>query len=117
MEKIYISGKVTGLPMEEVEDKFMQAASIVRHHGCLAVIPVHHCRPEWSWQRCMKVCLALLLECDTILLLPDWKKSRGAKIEFLMAVACGLRIVKLKQFIDGTERSTSEPACNEEGVA
>lgn len=104
MEKVYISGKVTGLPWEEVEDKFRQAADLVRFHGSLAVVPIHYCRKEWSWAECMKRCLGLLLECDKVLLLPDWKKSRGAKIEALVAVACGIPVLKYKGHED-TERN------------
>lgn len=97
MEKIYISGKVTGLAWNEVEDKFRTAAGIVRHHGCLAVVPVHYCRRDWSWQKCMRVCLGLLLDCDKILMLPDWKKSRGAKIERFVAAVCGIPVLKLNK--------------------
>lgn len=104
MEKVYISGKVTGLPWEEVEDKFRQAADLVRFHGSLAVVPIHYCRKEWSWAECMKRCLGLLLECDKVLLLPDWKKSRGAKIEALVAMACGIPVLKYKGHED-TERN------------
>ena len=98
MEKVYISGKVTGLPWEEVEDKFRAAADLVRFHGSLAVVPIHYCRKDWPWRQCMKRCLALLLECDKVLLLPDWKQSRGAKIEALVALACGIPVLKLKLY-------------------
>ena len=93
---IYISGKVTGLPLQEVEDKFREAAGIVRHHGAEPVVPIYYCCAGWSWHECMKTCLALLLSCDKIMLLPDWKKSRGAKIEFLVALAAGIPILKYK---------------------
>ena len=66
MEKVYISGKVTGLPWEEVEDKFRAAADLVRCHGSLAVVPIHYCRKDWPWWQCMKQCLALMLECDRL---------------------------------------------------
>lgn len=98
MEKVYISGKVTGLPWEEVEKKFMEAAKVVRCHGSLAVVPVHYCMKDWTWRQCMKRCLALLLECDKVLLLPDWKQSQGAKIEALVALACGIPVLKLKRY-------------------
>ena len=96
MERIYIAGKVTGLPFQEVEDKFMEAAGIVRHHGAVAVVPIHYCKLDWNWHRCMKTCLALLLSCDKIMLLPDWKQSRGARIEFLVALAAGIPILKYR---------------------
>lgn len=96
MEKVYISGKVTGLPMAEVEAKFAEAAGIVRHHGAVAVVPIHYCKVEWSWHRCMKTCLSLLLECDKIMLLSDWKKSRGAKVEYLVALVAGIPILKYR---------------------
>lgn len=36
--------------------------------------------------------LALLQKCDAILMLSGWKESRGARLEYLVAKTCGLRI-------------------------
>lgn len=97
-ERIYIAGKVTGLPWQEVEDKFLEAAKIIQQHGAIPEEPIYYCLASWSWQKCMRTCLKVLLSCDKILLLPDWKQSRGARIEFLVALATGIPILKYKRY-------------------
>lgn len=97
MERIYIAGKVTGLPWQEVEDKFLEAAVNVRKHGAEPVLPIYYCESTWIWHKCMKTCLALLLSCDKIMMLPDWKQSRGAKIEYLVALVAGIPVLKYRK--------------------
>ena len=92
------SGNNGELSHGESVQKFMEAAKVVRCHGSLAVVPIHYCRKDWPWRQCMKQCLTLMLECDKVLLLPDWKQSRGAKIEALVALACGIPVLKLKRY-------------------
>ncbi|MDE5575498.1 MAG: DUF4406 domain-containing protein [Bacteroidales bacterium] len=96
MEVVYISGKVTGRPWNEVEEQFLKASSVVRHHGCVPVVPIFLCKWGWSWFDCMRVCIGELVNCDKILMLPGWKKSRGARIEWLVALACGIPVLKYK---------------------
>ena len=45
----------------------------------------------------MHVCKAMIEVCDTIVLLPDWKDSNGAKFEYGHASALGKRIITLKE--------------------
>lgn len=48
--------------------------------------PMKICKADWSWIRCMVVCLwVLVFKCDTIILLPDYKESKGALLEFKVA--------------------------------
>lgn len=94
-KKIYVAGKITGLNYTQVEYKFLMAQCKLELEGHLPIIPLHYCHCEWSWWRCMRICLALLKECDTIALLPDWKQSRGAKIEYVFAKIWRKKIIKL----------------------
>lgn len=48
---------------------------------------------QGTWQDYMKNDLAVLLTCDEIHMLPDWKDSRGAKIEHQLALDLGIKIV------------------------
>ena len=84
MNKIFLSGQVSNLPYTWVQDRFNAAAK--RFSDCKVVNPTKLCKPEWSWRRCMVVCLWNLLFCDTIAMLPGWQCSRGARIEHRFAV-------------------------------
>lgn len=84
MNKVFLSGQVSNLPYTWVQDRFNAAAK--RFSDCKVVNPTKLCKPEWSWRRCMVVCLWNLLLCDTIAMLPGWECSRGARIEHRLAV-------------------------------
>ena len=69
--KWYISGKISGLPTDQVTAKFKQAEQQIRAFG--------H-------------------ECDAIDLLKDWGDSRGSRLEANIAEECGLQIVHQPEY-------------------
>ena len=92
--KIYISGPVTGLPLEEAKKKFAQAAKQVEAFGHTPVIPFDNgLDPAASWEEWMVADIALLFECDGIYLLKGWESSKGARIENFIANQCGMEII------------------------
>ncbi len=93
--KVYISGKITGLPFEEVEGNFYHAQNRLEEEGFEVVNPLENGLPrEAEWREHVKADIRLLLECDTIYLLENWKESKGARIERDIAVALGYDIVE-----------------------
>lgn len=95
--KIYIAGKVTGLPKDEVTAKFESAASRVRELGHIPVNPIEvvndwHC----TWNEAMGKCIAALVKCDAVYKLPCSSDSRGAKIELTLAEALDMLIINGK---------------------
>lgn len=90
--KVYISGKVTGLPTGEVFTKFGQAEYWLRQQGHETVNPLRLCSTGWSWKKCMRVCLTEMLKCDAICMLHDWAKSQGAQMEYYNAQMLGMRV-------------------------
>jgi hypothetical protein len=90
---IYIAGKVTGIPHSECKEKFTKAEFILKKKGYSPINPLRLVDPSTNWQNSMKICIRLLLDCDAIYLLQDWKKSKGAKIEFAIAKLTGLKII------------------------
>lgn len=82
MKKIYIAGKVTGLPIAEVEDKFMVAQKEIEAQGFLAVNPIEVVGTwDCTWKEAMLKCVKAMIDCDAVLLLPCWTDSKGAIIE------------------------------------
>lgn len=93
--KIYISGQITGLPFDEVERNFDEAEQRLKEEGFTVVNPLNNgLTVNHGWIEHMKADLKLLLECDTIYLLKNWKQSRGAAIEYGLAVSLGYDIIE-----------------------
>lgn len=46
-----------------------------------------------SWRVAMAVCLWHLMGCSTVYMLRDWKESRGARIEYNVAMCLGKSVV------------------------
>ena len=79
MRRVFISGKVSGLPYTRAQERFNHVASLF--DGYEVCNPVKLCKPYWSWPRCMIVCLWHLMKCDTVVFMDNWQDSRGARIE------------------------------------
>lgn len=87
IRKIYISGKITGLPIGEVIAKFHAAEAKIRRFGFEPVSPLSNGLPlETDWADHMGKDIALLLKADAIYLLPDYNESKGARIELCVAL-------------------------------
>ena len=94
MKKIYISGKVTGLPKGRVKKKFKDAEEWLRLEGFIPVNPtVMEDNPGLDYEDYMHVCLAMLDVCDAIYMLPDWGDSPGARRELKHAELEGKEIM------------------------
>ena len=93
--KIYLSGKMTGLP-DYGYPAFQAAAERLRAQGVQVISP-HEITPTgvgpWTWEQHMRADLAALLTCDVVVLLHGWETSRGAQLEKTVAEAIGLKVV------------------------
>lgn len=87
MKKIYISGPISGLPLETVYNNFTNAEAQLLEQGYEVVNPLNNGLPtNATWEEHMRADLRLLLDCDAIYMLEGWEKSRGARIEYALAV-------------------------------
>jgi len=86
--KIYIAGKITG--DNDYKKKFSDAERLLSAMGHSVMNPARQeAYPEFSWEDYMAVSGAMQERCTAVLFLPDWKDSRGARIEFKRALARG----------------------------
>jgi hypothetical protein len=86
--RIYIAGRITGNE-ERYREEFAAAAALLTAQGHEAVNPAEN-PPQPSWRAYMVVSIKQLLDCDGIAVLPRWWRSRGARLEFLIAWALGM---------------------------
>lgn len=83
--KVFISGKVSGLPRLVAYGNFANKERELQQMGYATVNPMKICKEKWSWLRCMAVCLWHILWCDKVCRLDNWQDSRGARIEYKFA--------------------------------
>jgi len=99
--KIYISGQISGLPEAEALSNFEKAKSYLEERyqfnpNIKIISPMHdieHEHHDKSWESYMKEDIGELLRCDTIAMLPNWGKSKGAKLEYLIATHLDLDVI------------------------
>lgn len=84
-EKVFISGKVSGMEYYVAYQTFANADRFLSQQGYKVVNPMKICKKHWSWLRCMAKCLWAMMFCNKIYQLPNWKESRGARIEYKWA--------------------------------
>ena len=87
MKKIYISGRISGLPYTEAVERFTAAKAFLETLGYEALNPTDNgIDPESSWNDHMVADIRMLLEADSVFMLPDWRDSKGARIEHNIAL-------------------------------
>jgi hypothetical protein len=87
---VYIAGKVTGLAIDQVWNRFEKKEFELMKRGYEVFNPVRMVGDllmgrEDTWENIMRYCLLTMLTCDEVYMLNDWKKSEGAKLEHHVA--------------------------------
>lgn len=91
--KIYIAGKITGEPINECKTKFAAAEQELVEAGANPVNPFSlGCPDNWTFEQCKTTCFDAIHECEGIYMLPDWKKSPGARVELHQAMKLKLHV-------------------------
>ena len=107
--KVYISGKISGLPIEEVKRKFHNAASLLDSLDLQPVNPLNNGLQEGAtWAQHMGKDIEMLLECDGILMLDNWKQSKGADIERAIAKKLDMVILYEEALADDENKRIAE---------
>ena len=93
MNKIYLSGPMTGLPNLNFP-AFNAEAARLRGLGFEVINPAELNEGVEDWEECLRQDLIALLNCDTVAILPGWQESKGAHLEMHVAHRVGIRIVE-----------------------
>lgn len=88
MKRIYLSGPMTGLP-DFNYPAFNAEAARLRALGYHVENPAENPKQD-SWDAYMRKAITQMLTCDTIALMPGWLQSKGARIEYELAVSIGI---------------------------
>ena len=94
-KKVYISGAISGLPIEDVKMSFNSAEKTLEERGFIPVNPIK-VQPfvkGFTWLDYMKADIKALVDCDAIYLLDNWESSKGAVIEVDLALSLGIYVI------------------------
>lgn len=102
MSRVYLSGPMSGLP-ESNFPAFHRAAAQLRAEGYAVVNPAE-INPGacLSWRDWMRADIKALCDCDALVLLPGWQRSKGAHIELHLAHRLEMDIGFIDPRADGT---------------
>jgi hypothetical protein len=97
--KYYLSGAITCQP--DFKAYFKNYENKLRNLGITDIfnpadIPGLQ---DKEWETCLKYDLKFLVDCNCVVLLPNWKYSRSVELEVYVAKALGIRIVEVNDFI------------------
>lgn len=98
--KIYLSGAITGNPKYKKE--FASTAKYLKRLGYKVVNPAAY--PEhknWDWEDYLRRDIPLLCKCDAIIMINDWRNSKGARLERFIAEKLGIEVFDLLGHIAG----------------
>ena len=80
--KVYVAGKVTGLPNSEVFRKFNGSVRTLKEGGHAVMSPaVLVLNEDFEHEDYMHVCFAMIDVCDAVFMQRDWRDSEGARME------------------------------------
>jgi len=96
--KLYLSGKMTGLP-DHGFPIFNAEAARLRALGYEVINPAET-QPSTDWIDCIKLDLESIRECDGIALMGNWVDSYGAIIEVMASERLQNVIFKAAEIVD-----------------
>lgn len=96
-KRVYLSGPITNT--KNYKGLFMFAEELVKFGEAEQIYnPTVQVPESSSWGQAMTQCLSEITNYDTIVMLPGWHTSKGARLERDVALACGMHIVDLTNY-------------------
>lgn len=93
-KRIYIAGKVTGIPYQQAKANFQNAKIILEATGWEVINPLEHIEQHEDWDKAMRIAITQMLTCDAIYLLRNYKQSEGAMLEAMIAAKIQMEVIK-----------------------
>lgn len=94
---VYIAGPMTGHP-EFNYPAFHHAAALLRAAGHVVINPAENPAPACgSWLGYMRISVAQVASVDCLVMLPGWPRSKGARIEFILAKLLGFAVYPIRK--------------------
>lgn len=91
-KRVYLSGPITNT--KNYKGLFMFAEELAVLDDAEQIYnPAAQIPASSSWEQAMHRCLSEITNYDTVVMLPGWNTSRGARLECDVALACGMQIV------------------------
>lgn len=104
-KKVYLSGPITG--KKNYKGLFLYVEELIKLCDVFCIFNSASQIPDsLDYEDAMKRCVAALVEYDTIVMLPGWHISKGARLEHDIALACGMDVV------DSTDYKRTRCLCN-----
>lgn len=90
--KLYLAGPMSGIPDLNFP-LFHSEAARLRAIGFEIINPAEiNLDPHANWGDCMRADIPQLLTCEGIAMLPNWHNSKGARLEWHIAVSLDMRV-------------------------
>lgn len=92
--KVYLSGAITNNP--KYKEEFASTAKYLKRLGFKVFNPASY--PEhkaWEWEDYLRRDIPLLCKCDAIIMINDWRTSKGARLERFIAEKLGIEVIDL----------------------
>jgi len=92
-KKIYISGKISGIEAK-APTIFKKAEDVLISQGWEPINPmtIQH-KENSNWVDFMKNDIKALFDCDSIFMLKNWKRSKGARLELNIAKKLQMNVI------------------------
>lgn len=104
---VYLAGPMTGYPDYNFP-AFEEARKQLRRLGAEVICPAEAGQVEgWEWKDYMKRDILMMLDADSVVVLPGWEQSRGAKMEVGIAAKLRMTVLSLHEAIEELSQESS----------